>query len=215
VFALHAQAHSSPASSICTTANPNLTDPPLACTDYTTSWPLGVGADMYLVVAHADSEGVGGITFGITYGGGDPGMGLKVVNWTLCATGLEFVSDGWPDPNTGNVIIWLLPTGCARQVIGEDGVHAVAGAFYVYAYDHDLFSIREHSKLMSEERMAISDCSGGTTVLNYDEMYLSGRLARVGFGAFTDWSCGPCIAPCYFDPVLAATWGGIKTRYRN
>lgn len=210
-FALHVQSHAQKASYVCTTASPNTNN--IACSDYVTQWPLKTPADVYLVLAQGDSTGFSGATFGITYNGA-PFEGVTLVGeWTFCASGLQFPSDGWPGPDTGNIVTFLLPDGCQRTVLGSDGVHAVLGAFYIYAYTQDRFRVREHP-LIPQENLATADCSNKTTV--YPPIEYTMRTGWVGFG--TDPGCNPCTViddkGCDPVPVLPTTWGRIKSQYR-
>lgn len=209
VIALHVQAHAEKAAFICTSASPSEQVLPLSCSDYNTQGSLHMLLDVYVVVARADTVGISGVTFGIDYEGGKIGSGLDIMTWNLCASGLEFQSNGWPGPATGNIVTWVTPAECATQLIGSDGVHGVVGAFYVYAYDEDILQIRDHPLIESRERLAAADCSGATAFLDPD----SGIL---GAAAFTDhpWSCNPCVAPCIV-PVRSTTWGAIKKKYRT
>jgi len=207
VFALHAQSHAQKASYVCGSANPNNAVPPLACRDYQVTWPIKSGADVYLVVAEVDTGGVSGATFGIDYPVSQTG-GLSVFRWTLCTTGLEFPGDGWPQPATGNIVTWLTPDQCAQQFIGQDGIHAVAGAFYIYAYGDGVFSVREHPQLQSSQRLVVTNCAGQATVFPPDD---AARLGRVGFGTAADQG----FLPCPGVPVRPITWGRLKSHYGN
>jgi len=209
VIAIHVQGHTEKAPLRCTSASPNEQVPPLSCSEYNTQGSLRMPLDVYVVVARGDTIGISGVTFGIDYDGAATGTGLDIVAWNVCATGLEFQSSGWPAPATGNIVTWVAPEACATQLIGSDGVHGVVGAFYVYAYGEDILRLRDHPLIESDERLAVSDCSGATGFLDPD-------TGITGAAAFTDhpWSCNPCIAPCIV-PVRPTTWGSLKKKYRT
>lgn len=208
VIAMHVQAHATKSAFICTSASPNEQDPPLSCSEYNTQGSLLMNQDVYVVVARADTGGISGVTFGIDYEGAEAGVGLDITGWSLCAGGLDFQSDGWPAPGSGNIVTWVKPEACATQLIGTDGVHGVAGAFYVYAYGSDVLVLRDHPLIESREQLAISDCSGAVAFPEPD----SGILGWVGFGNRD--SCNPCLRSC-FIPTLPTTWGAIKSKYKT
>jgi len=218
VFSLHAQTTATKVSQICTSASPIDTTggaTPTPCSQYTTSWPLLQGADMYLVVAGVDTGGLSGATFGIDFNGTAIGDGIDIVSWTLCATGLEFASDGWPAPATGNLVTWLAPLQCAQlfvpQTLPTEGIHGVVGSFYVYAYTDDIFRVREHPLLLSDERVALTTCTGAGKLFDWLDPNV-GIFGRVAFGAGS--GCNPCLEPCpNTTPTEPSTWGKIKTRY--
>lgn len=209
-FALHVQSHAAKASLVCTTADP--TDPlnNIGCSGFTTTGDVGVGYDLYLVIGQADSNGVAGATFGIRYDGGTPadGSGIDVVGpWTLCATGLEFPSNNWPDTGEGNVITWNT-ANCGTRLIAPDGRHGTAGVFYIYAYSADTFTITPHLKQQGGPNLEVANCNGASFKLDAN----SGILGSVAIGGGS--GCNPCVTTCT-TPVEAETWGGIKAKYRN
>ncbi len=212
-FALHAKAHTTEATTICTTWSPNAAR--IACSYYNTHWPVGVNADVYLVLAMAlEAPGIAGMSCGIQYDNAT-GSGVDVFGWTLCAD-LEFTNGAatcppdlppceWPISGGGNRICWVMTTNCQRTVIRPDGVHAVAGAFYLYAYGPDVFAITPNLNLPIPE-LGVADCKASTTLydLRSNQSWLMGR---VGFG--TD----PGYNPCWVIPVQKTTWGKVKTQY--
>jgi hypothetical protein len=208
VFALHAQSHAQKAAYVCGSANPDNAVPPLACRDYRVAWPVKSGADVYLVIAEVDTGGVSGATFGIDYPASNQTSGISVFGWTLCTTGLEFPGDGWPQPATGNIVTWLTPNQCAQQFIGQDGIHAVAGAFYVYAYGDGVFSVREHPQVQSSQRLVVTNCNGVATVFQPGDTW---RLGKIGFGSAGTQG----FTPCSMVPVRPTTWGRLKSHYGN
>jgi hypothetical protein len=174
------------------------------------TWPIESGADVYLVVARAyPGPGIAGVSCGISYNA-TSGAGVDVLGWTLCAD-LEFTNSGlngeWPASGGGNRITWVSTTNCQRTVIDPDGVHAIAGVFYVYAYSEDYFSLDLNQNLQFPE-FAVADCSAQVTYLSVSEPQPYGHAGCVGFGTL-GWT------PCYggFIPTESMTWGKLKTKY--
>ncbi len=213
VFALHAKAHTTKPVSICTTRSPN-SGTPIPCTSYVTQWPLATSADVYLVVARGDSvTGIVGASCGVQYNQA-VGMGVDMHGWTLCAD-LESISagpnGGWPNSGGGNRMTWVASTNCQRTVAGDQGVHAVAGAFYVYAYGTDVLNLTENKNVAFPE-LAVANCSGHTDHLPW---------ARVAFVTFSAGGvlegCNPCTEPnasCERPvPALPTTWSNLKQRF--
>ncbi len=161
--ALHVKAHTTKASLVCTSGSPNTQN--LPCSEYRTNWIVQNNCDVYLVVGHGDpTAGIAGVNCRILYENAG-GYGVDVFGWTLCAD-QEAVGAGtfgnWPESGGSNTITWNPTTNCQRTEIGDEGVHAVAGAFYVYAYTADYLTISP-----VESAFAIWDCRGGTTSSSY------------------------------------------------
>lgn len=204
---LHAQAHTTKSTTICTSAAPTV-----PCSQYVTQWPLHTTADVYLVVARAQMQpGIAGLSCGIEYDNASGG-GVDIFGYELCAD-LEFSNAGasgeWPAAGGGNRITWDRFTNCQRSVIDPDGVHAIACAFYVYAYGSDLLRVTPNMNLESGAELAVADCSASTTFLPY------GGLWGVGIGFGGAPGCNPCSdAFCVGDvPVVPTTWSRLKQRF--
>jgi hypothetical protein len=217
VVTVHAKAHTTKATTICTTWMPTI-----PCSAYITEWALDSAADVYLVVGKAPDvvKGIAGMSCGILYDNAI-GSGVDVFGWTLCAD-LEFTNGAascppdlppceWPISGGGNRITWVRTTNCQRTVIAPDGIHAIAGAFYLFAYSPDAFQITPNNNLQIPE-LAVADCDASTTYL-VDGM--GGRRAGwVGFGFRS--GCNPCSEggpECWPVPVERSTWGAIKRTY--
>ncbi len=212
VFALHAKAHTTKATTICTTWSPNTEGIP--CSNYVSNAAVGVNTDVYLVVARGNSDtGIAGLSCGVLYDNVDA-SGVDVFGWYLCGD-LEFTNAGadgeWPISGGGNRITWSFVDACQLTVLGTDGVHAVAGAFYVYAYSPDVLYITPNNNLQSEPELAVADCTADTDYLPF---------GRAGFVTFStsgsDLGCNPCTEPdtdCLGVPVEDSTWGKIKSKY--
>jgi hypothetical protein len=213
VFALHAVPHVWPPipGAPCAVGRPTI-----PCRDYQVTWPILSSTDVYLVVARAYPEpGIAGISCGIRYNPA-PQRGVDMFGWTLCAD-LEFTNAGsngeWPASGGGNRITWSLVDACQRTVINPDGVHAIAGAFYLYAYSSDTFEVTPNWNLAGGWELAVVDCRLNTTYLDYCEYCTTGRI---GFGPPDDYSNYDPYNPCAGTTPIAVqrtTWGGIKAKY--
>lgn len=201
--------------------SPNYTNTP--CSYYQISRvPLGAGR-VYVVIGKAGQEGVGAASFGVTYNGSSgQGIDPAYVTWTACADGLSFPnSDGvhgnFPQPGGGLRITWNYPASCQTEVIGTDGVHAVVGVFYVYAYSDAVLRLTPNNNLASgRPELAVASCAGVTTDLVdfWGPNIVQYLMGGVGFGN----QCGfnPCLLhnpPCDVVPVASTTWGQLKYRY--
>ena len=206
VITLHAKTHTSKSKTVCVDWAPTV-----PCSQYATTWPLGVNADVYLVVAKAQVEaGIAGMSCGISYDGA-AGSGADVFGWSLCGD-LEFTNAGllgeWPEAGGGTRITWSLVDACQRTVIEPDGVHAIAGAFYIFAYGPDVLQVTPNNNLQSEPELAVADCTASTTYLPVD----GSAAGSVGFG---QPGCNPCAENCGPPPIATTptTWGKVKSLY--
>jgi hypothetical protein len=192
----------------------------LTCDQYAVKAPLGPST-VYVVVAQAGTEGVGAVSFGVYYGSNYyqvPGQGIisSQTTWTSCANGLMFPGGpfgDFPVSESGVRITWNTSTSCANQVIGNHGVHAVVGCFYVYAYSSTVFQLTDNQSLQSEHpELGVADCLGHTTdyYLLLGPVYYHSILARVQFGEGSG-AYNPCAGPV---PVHPSTWGKLKNQYK-
>jgi hypothetical protein len=187
-IALHVKAHTSKGTTVCTTWAPTI-----PCSDYVTAWPVGTAADIYLVVTRAQWEpGIAGLSCGIDYAAA-PGAGVDVSGYTLCAD-LEFTNAGangeWPAAGGGNRITWNRLDNCQRTLMGNDGVHAVACAFYVYAYGEDQFRVIPNANLQSGPEIRVADCSSAESSVT------TAASGTVFFSAAALGGCNPCTDTC-------------------
>ena len=173
--------------------------PAMGCSEYRTDWPLGVSADLWLVVARVDGPGVGAMSCGILYENGAVGgstmanaSGVDLYSWTLCTSGLQFpnsptglAEDAWPASGGGNRITWDSSVDCQLETIGLDGIHAMAGCFYVYAYSDDVFQVTPNMNLSQEPEFQLLDCFGSGRDLPYPE-----RAGSCAFGSGSGYN--PC-----------------------
>jgi hypothetical protein len=161
----------------------------LACSGYSVnvSDPFG-GAFVYLVVARGDPEiGIAGVSFAY-----DTSTLVGVDGWTLCA-------DSQTGHQSGTVISWNPDSGCQRNVIGSDGVHAVAGVFHVSAVGYGFMTVHPNQEV-NPPRLSVLGCDGSKTV--------AGGSGLVTFGNVTDNGVNPCISTV---PTRNSTWGRLKS----
>lgn len=207
-----------------------------SCVDYTIKAPTGF-FHVYLVAAYADSMQGGAL--GIEYCGGEYyGIIPEYVTWTRCLPGTETYAAGdrgpWPAP--GSSLRFTFDT-CQVTVSDPpswEPLHAVIGAFYVYAYTADVLEITPDRNVDPPE-LAVVDCRGDR--LNLLDLYRLGydyHEGAAGFGGLWGLSCPivepPCFPACSPSvssspipqricdgpaPVQATTWGLLKSRYRG
>lgn len=137
---------------------------------------LATGYDLYLLVLDGSpSAGVSGVEVRVAYTSAEGPLvgGLDVFSWTPCGD-LQFPSTSWPDAGSTNKITWEIPDNCQDSPASGDydnGVTAVAGSFYVYAYGDDTFDIIGAN---------VSDCGGTITTLPRSNLGVSGFGAAAG-----------------------------------
>jgi hypothetical protein len=194
------------------------TPDPLPCTSYVPSGALGA-AQVYLVIGRAGAEGVAGASFGVHYQNGThAGIDPAFLTFTPCSDGLIFpnndlVHGDFPQQNGGVRLTWNTGNGCplgAEPVLGDVGLHAVVGSFYIYAYGPDQLQITGNNNLQGNiPELAVADCAGATTDLYQvwgPTVYLQ-LCGRVDVGGGTGYN------PCLLVPTQQTTWGKIKNKY--
>jgi hypothetical protein len=211
VVALHIQPHTTKGLS-CDNLSSSL-----PCSDYTTEWPVQEPADVYLVVAKARADlGVSGVSCGIDYGAPGSmvdGVGCDVFGYTICCD-LEYpsspdenVAHEWPASGGGNRMIWVRTSNCQRNEIGTDGVHAVACAFYVYAYGASDFAVTRNDTQNPPEFQVV-DCPGPAL----SDLSFPAAAGMIGFGSPGYNPCsGGGITPLY---LLSASGNGGTDQVR-
>jgi len=210
VVAAHAQAHSTKGLSCANW------DPDMPCHMFTVNWPVGTGADVYFIIAKADSAlGVSGVSLGVDYGSTpgvqQDGVGCDVFGYLSCSD-LEYTngidmndtSTEFPSAGGGNRLIWVRTTNCQRHVVPFWGVEAVACVFYVYAYSPDQFRVDMNRNLQSGPEFQIVDCPGPAL----SDMEFPYGAGIIGFDSPTFG-----YNPCNYDPVEPTTWGKLKKHY--
>jgi hypothetical protein len=195
VIALHAKAHTTKGVTICSTWAPNDID----CTEFTTSARTGVAYDVYVVGVNPlpgpSGSSIGGLRWAIDYNG-ESQRGVDVFSWIGCADG-EYSWDTWPMPRTGNTLAWI-PQNCQINQPGASGAQAVAGAFYIYAYSEDIFSVAPfygwltdnegHWIGWQEPELGMVDCQSNSLFPDL----LTGRSAVRFSGSGTELGFNPC-----------------------
>lgn len=172
----------------------------------------------YVLVANGSPEtGVSGIQFGIEYEGGangaTDGAGIDIYGWTACST-LELVTppgggiNAWPNPNSGMLLVWNAPENCQMSGNEELGVVATAGYFYLGAMSTAELRLEPRQV---DNAARVFDCAGqeDTFLPCFLDYYM--QLGRIGFNM--PGYNPTCTLHCP-DPVVPATWSGIKTLLR-
>lgn len=135
----------------------------LPCSQFETSGSVGSSSFVYLVVGKADPVlGVGGLHAGIDYNP-SPGQGVDVIDWYSCAeTQIPTAGTGlpatWPAAGGGSIFLWA---DCQTNINPPDDLHAVAGAFYVYAYSSDEMRVIP-APFGDSSTLAVGTCFGAT-----------------------------------------------------
>src|SRR5262245_30821713 len=214
VIALHAKSHTTKGVTICSTWGPKEID----CTEFTSAARTGVPYDVYVVGLNPSSpprEGVAGIRWSIDYDG-EPHQGLDVFTWTACGD-WELPWPEWPQPKSGNTVVWTLDPDpalntCQRDQPGSSGAQGLAGAFYVYAYSNDVFAVFPfYSRGTDGEGnpiqvpfLQLGDCTGREFNLDFDTdrgaIRFSAEGSQIGFNPCTGEGELPVIVPPPLPP---------------
>jgi hypothetical protein len=191
-----------PKKSGCGISDPNVTNTP--CSNFVTHQNSNEGIwHVFLVVAQGQAPGVAGMSCGLDTDFA-PSNALNY-SWTLCAD-LEFPNDGgngpWPADEGGNRVTWNSVTNCQTQVEGGDGIHAVAGFFYIYNYGDPLsyMQITPNNNVPDPE-LQVADCNA-----------VASDLHPLQAGRAT-WGLEEGYNPCGAVPVETTTWGSLKRQY--
>jgi hypothetical protein len=210
MVALHAQAHNTKGIQC---GGINLDMP---CDQFVNTWPLGSGADVYMMIAEADSAlGVSGVSLGVLYSDYDTitdGIGVDVFGYTFCSD-LQYTNspsgtavDEFPYSGGGNRLIWVRTTNCQRHVVPPYQVQAVACVFYCYAYSPDNFIVDMNRNLQTPDEFQIVDCPGPAL----SDMPWPSHAGVLAFGG-TGAEYNPCTdIP---TPTENTTWGKLKNQY--
>jgi hypothetical protein len=168
-----------------------------ACYEYETRGDPLTTYDVYAILVDRQgfAGGFGGVEFGLDYDASS-----LFLLWTQCGN-LEFPSPSWPDPGAGNVVVWDTGSNC-QTTPGPDGVRAIVGFFYVYAYTDALFRYTERPV---SSKLSVADCTSAEYVMG------SSDAGAAGFGSWEGFN------PCVGAPTLVnhVTWGRIKQLYRS
>lgn len=205
VVALHA-VHHSKANFGCGELDQNV-----PCGDFVKTWPTFSGADVFMVVAEADSAlGISGVSLGILYDAATQ-SGVDVFNYVYCAD-LQYTNspDGnvlheFPYSGGGNRLIWVRTTNCQRHVVAPYGVQALAAAFYLYAYSPDQFVVDMNRNLQTPDEFQVVDCPGPAL----SDMDWPSHAGVLDFGGSAGYN--PCTD--IVVPTENTTWGKLKSQY--
>ncbi|HEX7879759.1 MAG TPA: NHL repeat-containing protein [Candidatus Eisenbacteria bacterium] len=162
-----------------------------------------------LLVARGNGSYLAGVQCGLSYhdhpSDQDPGRGLEIFDWHLCAD-LEFPTPAgtpsgapaWPGAGSGNLITWDPIFNCQKLDF------AVAGYFYVGAYSATTFSLTPRPVDMAA-KVAYCATSGEFPLVQAD-------LGFVNFSpGGTAAGCNPVLSACTeTTPVKPTTWSRIK-----
>ena len=161
----------------------------ISCAGYSVEVPDAEdGAFVYLVIARGDPEaGVSGISYAF-----DISTLAAVEDFILCA-------DSRIGSQSGAVISWDPGASCQRSVIGQDGVHAVAGVFVVGTVGPSFMGIFPNQET-EPKTLAVIGCDGSSVEAT--------GAGFVTFGPLTDDGFNPCAS---MVPTRATTWGRMKS----
>ncbi len=192
------QASPQPGPAIFLHARPaNATKNPCADLNITNCYQVETRGDMaqpdvgpyYFVYLLANGNpqftGLSGLQFGLFYqdnqaGGMLDGAGVDIFSWHPCVP-LEFPSQGWPQPGSGNLMIWPAPDCQTAPLV-------VAGYFYTGAYSPDILAVTPRPV---DSRASVTNCASQELVLS------TSHLGRVAFSAgATDYGCNGCLGGC-------------------
>jgi len=130
---------------------------------------IGQPYSVYLLMVDGNQAvGALGASFGVSHG---PHIRL---DWTLCADGIESRDDTWPASGTGNVITWNTCQETPTPGDLDNGVTAVIGCFYSWAYADDSIQLIPNP---SSGEYKVSTCVG--RAWNLDPT----KAGRAGFGS--------------------------------
>jgi len=215
MIALHVKAHTTKEASTCGSWAPR--DVP--CESFETAGHLLTHYDVYVIAVDPDTgsgngpRGIAGVQWGIYYNG-KAHTGVDIVSWTPCGD-LEWSRDGWPDPNTGNMVTWSYQDNCQMSKPEGSRVQAIAGSFYVYAYGEDAFSVVPVEWGPQGYLLKVSSCKLAEYNLNPSTargvIVFSSDGSATGFNPCT----GTGVLPSLPQPagVHPATWGKLKSKF--
>lgn len=180
--------------SLCELGNP-LTEQ-IPCSDFDIQQPILDACNVFLMVARADtSSGVAGLSVGITL----QNESTMFIDWVLCADD-ETQFPPWPSNGGGNRIEWNRTSNCQRTEIGDDGVHAMGGFFYIYSYGNNKIAIMPD--------VAAGDSTLVVTACDDTRFVVPIPGGSIGIGSEDGFNpCRDVVA------INRTTWGRIKHAY--
>lgn len=183
-------------STCCNFFGPLSESPRKACADFSTEWSgVAFFYRPWLIVAQADAQfGISEISYGLEW---DPsGTGVAFFGESACfGTSTSQISGA----QAGFRFVW---DDCQTDVVANDGVHAIAGSFYIYAYGAGQLAVTPNY-LDGETALVVWDCNG-------DRSEVTAPGGVVGFQM-------PGFNPCVDKgvPALGSTWSKIKANTGN
>ncbi|NNF08569.1 MAG: hypothetical protein HKN21_17540 [Candidatus Eisenbacteria bacterium] len=184
-------------STCCNAFGPLSESPRKTCADFSTDFPDTPGFYRpWLVVAQADpGVGISEVSFGISPLSDAQGFGFFGFYDCFGSSTTQLLD------NEGGVrFVW---DDCQNNVVGEDGVHAIAGSIYLYAYGGPAEFAVTPNYLEGETAIVVWDCNG-------ERSELTSPGGIVGYQT-------PGFNPCVDEgvPTSESTWGKIKTSMGN
>ena len=171
---------------------PNPCNPPSRCSFAVETLNSAAAIYVYVMIARVEpAEGVLEASFGSAT------MSDMFMNWLSCADS-EVRDSLWPHDGGGIRVSWN-QGNCQQTVLGQDGVHAVAGTVYIYTYGANYFEIVPNETVSPSEFEVIT-CTGGVSPI------VAG--ARLGFFGVPGYN--PCLDGV---PVEPTRWGHIKALF--
>lgn len=156
----------------------------------------------YILAAKGDLPSFSGVSFTMSYGGGNPdaahdGVGIDVFQVVLCeGICLPIGTAGLGVPGNGCNQYWDNDYGCRTDDV------KVSGYFYLGAYSPDTLSIRPPNFAQSA---IFSACPARE---------VSVPVSDLGSAIFSEGAqlagCNPCNIDCAVTPVREETWSRIK-----
>jgi hypothetical protein len=148
------------------------------------------------MVARADTSfGVAGLSVGIAL----QNETTLFIDWVLCADN-ETQFPPWPLNGGGNRIEWNSTSNCQRTEIGDDGVHAIGGFFYIYSYGNNKISTTPNAAA-GDSTLIVTACDD----TSFDVLVSGGSI-----GIGNEDGFNPCRDVV---DVSRSTWGKIKHMY--
>jgi len=172
----------------------SLNESSLQCSNVTVS--SSASQDLFVWIVVADINEVGGIQFGVEYGGG-----VSIAAWTLCTGGSQIPEEGrWPASGSGNAITWT--QGCWNG----SGNLAKVGFFYVRTGSSGTMSFIPDPR---NNELKWAEC-GETDPALYDFCTRNGEASLGASGGVLPNGC-----VCTVGFVEERSWGTIKSTYQD
>jgi len=171
-----------------------------ACTQIVTNGNLGTYYALVILTNGSPTDGVGSVTFGVSYDGA-PGSGVDVFGWSPCAAS-QLATGTWPAPDTG-IRLDFNPCRTNEPLGTGTGVAAVACYFYLSAYSPDELRLADHPDL---DYWTWTNCAGGPPTGFGSSFPSLGEARFTASGTATGWN--PCVP--YPEVYEACTIAGPR-----